>query len=229
MKRTISKRVELNENEAKVLRMKSEQCGLSEAEFIRELLMGSQPMEAPPRQFYEAMATMSQVVSMIQDVIQNGENTFPEEMQEFLRTTYAQLVSQVVAIKELVSKARFFDPDEYVMWEHEVKMAEKEGRAAPTLDEYLSDRAKRVIRHPATDVDLGWNALGITPPFLHPEDERNETATGVDGWQNIEEHTDSKGQKASVPQSTGQDGEAEDISAYADMNVLRPPQKESDY
>ena len=38
-KRSFSKRFELNELEAKTLRMKSDQCGLSEADYIRELIM----------------------------------------------------------------------------------------------------------------------------------------------------------------------------------------------
>ena len=52
MNRGISKRVELNEVEANTLRLKADQCGLTEAEYLRELIMGSQPVEAPPRRFY---------------------------------------------------------------------------------------------------------------------------------------------------------------------------------
>ena len=64
-KRSFSKRFELNELEAKTLRMKSDQCGLSEADYIRELIMNSQPVEAPPRQFYEQMEKVNRIASTI--------------------------------------------------------------------------------------------------------------------------------------------------------------------
>ena len=55
MSRNISKRIELNDLEAKTLKMKADQCHLSESDYLRELIMNSQPVEAPPRQFYVQM------------------------------------------------------------------------------------------------------------------------------------------------------------------------------
>ena len=52
MSRNISKRIDLNDLAAKILKMKADQCHLSEADYLRELIMNSQPVEAPPRQFY---------------------------------------------------------------------------------------------------------------------------------------------------------------------------------
>ena len=223
MKRTISKRVDLNETEAKILRMKSEQCGLSEADYLRELLMNSQPVEAPPRQFYERMAMLNQIVSWIQDILLRAENTIPAETMDSLKNIYSQLVDQIVAIKEIVSKARFFTPDVYERWEHDVETAKKAGRTPPAFEEYCSELERRMIRDPATDMSLGWNALGIQPPFLHGdgspvgnsanEDEGAASDTvanaNEDGWTSVDEE--------------------QSISSYAEARIFSPPQKEDDY
>ena len=92
MKRTISKRIELNELEAKVLRMKSDQCGLGESDYIRELIMGSQPVEAPPRQFYEQMEKMNQMVSMNPQMIASADSSVSGEVIEDLRGMYRKLI-----------------------------------------------------------------------------------------------------------------------------------------
>ena len=66
MKRKIlSKRFELNRKEAELLRIKSRQTGLSKGEYLRELINNSQPVEAPLRQFYEAMGQMRDIGSEI--------------------------------------------------------------------------------------------------------------------------------------------------------------------
>ena len=53
MSRNISKRIDLNDLEAKILKMKADQCHLSEADYLRELIMNSQPVEAP---FYDQIS-----------------------------------------------------------------------------------------------------------------------------------------------------------------------------
>ena len=211
MKRTISKRFEVNETEAKVLKMKSEQCGLAEGEYIRELIMNSQPVEAPPRQFYESMSGLNQIVVWIQDILMKSENAIPQETMESMRGIYSQLVDQIVAIKEIVSKARFFAPDAYEQWEHEAAQARKEGREPPALDDYLQEKSRREIRHPATDMSLGWNALGIRPPFLQDTGEAEDRHLKTekpdkDGWQTVDE--------------------SESVTSYAETSILTPPRKD---
>ena len=164
MKRNITKRMELNELEAKVLRMKAEQCGLSEADYLRELIMNSQPVEAPPRQFYVQMEKVNRIASTIQRICATAEGK--DEIAE-LRSLYVQLIGYIVEIKECVSKARFFALGAYQDWEHQVELAKKEGRTPPTIKDYIPEDHSRDIENPATDPELGWNALGIQPPFLN--------------------------------------------------------------
>lgn len=80
--------------------------------------------------------------------------------------TWPWFVVLCVGIKNSVTKARFYSPDVYDIWEYEVQEAVKEGNIPPTLDEVRERYTRRAIMNPATDFDLGWNALGVQPPFL---------------------------------------------------------------
>ena len=224
MNRGISKRVELNEVEANTLRLKADQCGLTEAEYLRELIMSSQPVEAPPRQFYVQMEKVNRIASTIQRICATAQDK--EGIAE-LKSLYVQLIGHIVEIKECVSKARFFALNAYQDWEHQVELAKKEGRIPPPLEgAYLRDNSTD-IEDPATDPELGWNALGIRPPFLgggDATDSSDVTQTGDDGWQSIDEpaQTDIKGESDN-PQDT------ESIDSYASTRIFKPPRKEEDY
>jgi len=166
MKREITKRIELSKGEAKVLQMKAKQCGLNETDLIRELIMGLQPTEAPPRQFYEKMEIMSQLGEAIQQFLMTWTGDATPEMVQILQGMSGQLNEVCVGIKKSVTQARFYSPDVYEIWEYEVQKAAKEGNIPPTLDEVRERYTRRAIMNPATDFDLGWNALGVKPPFL---------------------------------------------------------------
>ena len=175
MKRNISKRLDLNPSEDRVLRMKAGQTGLSEAEYLRELIMNSQPVEAPPRQFYEKMEQVNQIGGLIQQILQrSGDAIQAEDLTQF-RLLYYQLIELLVSIKQVVSSARYYSPRAYECWLHEVRLAKKEGRESPKIEDYEPRDSTNDIEHPATDQDLGWNALGILPPFLEEELKREES------------------------------------------------------
>jgi hypothetical protein len=224
MSRNITKRIDLNELEAKTLKMKAAQCHLSEGEYVRELIMSSQPVEAPPRQFYVQMERVNRIAATIQRICTTAQDK--EGIAE-LKSLYVQLIGHIVEIKECVSKARFFALNAYQDWEHQVELAKKEGRIPPPLEgAYLRDNSTD-IEDPATDPELGWNALGIRPPFLgggDAADSSDVTQTGDDGWQSIDEpaQTDIKGESDN-PQDT------ESIDSYVSSRIFEPPRKEEDY
>ena len=120
MSRNISKRIELNDLEAKTLKMKADQCHLSESDYLRELIMNSQPVEAPPRQFYVQMEKVNRIAATIQRICASAQdqNGIAE-----LKSLYVQLIGHIVEIKECVSKARFFALTAYQDWEHQVELA----------------------------------------------------------------------------------------------------------
>lgn len=81
MKRKISKRFELNRKEAELLRIKARQTGLSEGEYLRELISNSQPVEAPPCQFYEAMGQMGRIVSEVSNLVEKASLSAEQSME----------------------------------------------------------------------------------------------------------------------------------------------------
>lgn len=178
MKRDRSKRFELNKKEADLLRIKAKQTGLSESEYIRELIMNSQPVEAPPRQFYDEMGKLNRLVTDMgrltdRIAVQTEE---PTEYLDCMMDIYHQLQNRLVEIKRIVSSARYYAASAYEYWLHEVEEARRQGKAPPEMEDYEPRDRSRDIQDPK-DPDLGWNALGITPPFLEAE-ESEETEGG---------------------------------------------------
>ena len=227
MSRNISKRIDLNELEAKTLKMKADQCHLSEADYLRELIMNSQPVEAPPRQFYEQMEKVNRIASTIQRICATAQDK--EGIAE-LKSLYVQLIGHIVEIKECVSKARFFALTAYQDWEHQVELAKREGRIPPPLESIMIRDKSMDIEDPATDPELGWNALGIRPPFLSGGDEMDasEANQSDDGWQSADEPAQS-GLKEDTLGNGDNSQATESIDSYASMRIFEPPRKEEDY
>ena len=227
MSRNITKRIDLNELEAKTLKMKADQCHLSESDYLRELIMNSQPVEAPPRQFYVQMEKVNRIAATIQRICASAQdqNGIAE-----LKSLYVQLIGHIVEIKECVSKARFFALTAYQDWEHQVEMAKREGRIPPPLESIMIRDKSMDIEDPATDPELGWNALGIRPPFLSGGDEMDasEANQSDDGWQSADEPAQS-GLKEDTLGNGDNSQATESIDSYASMRIFEPPRKEEDY
>ena len=227
MSRNISKRIELNDLEAKTLKMKADQCHLSESDYLRELIMNSQPVEAPPRQFYVQMEKVNRIAATIQRICASAQdqNGIAE-----LKSLYVQLIGHIVEIKECVSKARFFALTAYQDWEHQVELAKREGRIPPPLESITIRDKSMDIEDPATDPELGWNALGIRPPFLSGGDEMDasEANQSEDGWQSADEPAQS-GLKEDTLGNGDNSQATESIDSYASMRIFEPPRKEEDY
>ena len=227
MSRNISKRIDLNDLEAKILKMKADQCHLSEADYLRELIMNSQPVEAPPRQFYEQMEKVNRIASTIQRICAVAQDK--DGIAE-LKSLYVQLIGHIVEIKECVSKARFFALTAYQDWEHQVELAKREGRVPPPLESITIRDKSTDIEDPATDPELGWNALGIRPPFLSGGDEMDasEANQSDDGWQSADEPAQS-GLKEDILGKIDNSQATESIDSYVSSRIFEPPRKEEDY
>ena len=227
MSRNISKRIDLNDLEAKILKMKADQCHLSEADYLRELIMNSQPVEAPPRQFYEQMEKVNRIASTIQRICATAQDK--DGIAE-LKSLYVQLIGHIVEIKECVSKARFFALTAYQDWEHQVELAKREGRIPPPLESIMIRDKSMDIEDPATDPELGWNALGIRPPFLNGGDEvdSSEANQSDDGWLSADEPAQS-GLKEDTLGKIDNSQATESIDSYVSSRIFEPPRKEEDY
>ena len=227
MSRNISKRIDLSDLEAKILKMKADQCHLSEADYLRELIMNSQPVEAPPRQFYVQMEKVNRIASTIQRICATAQD---KAGIDELKSLYVQLIGHIVEIKECVSKARFFALTAYQDWEHQVELAKREGRIPPPLESIMIRDKSMDIEDPATDPELGWNALGIRPPFLSGGDEMDasEANQSDDGWQSADEPAQS-GLKEDTLGKIDNSQATESIDSYVSSRIFEPPRKEEDY
>ena len=174
MKRNISKRVELNQKEADLLRIKSRQTGLTESDYLRELINSSQPVEAPPRQFYAAMGQVNKLVADVRhltELIASSEAPPPDTLDE-MREIYQRMLDLLLEIKTAVTSARYYAASAYEGWLHELEEARRRGKPPPDMDEYEPRDRSRDIRD-AEDPDLGWNALGVRPAFLSEPEVNN--------------------------------------------------------
>jgi hypothetical protein len=189
--------------------------------------MSSQPVEAPPRQFYEQMEKVNRIASTIQRICATAQDK--DGIAE-LKSLYVQLIGHIVEIKECVSKARFFALTAYQDWEHQVELAKREGRVPPPLESITIRDKSTDIEDPATDPELGWNALGISPPFLSCGDEMDasEANQSDDGWQSADEPAQS-GLKEDTLGKIDNSQATESIDSYVSSRIFEPPRKEVDY
>ncbi len=179
-----------------------------------------------------------------------GERTKAVPDTLVIHSRHNRLCDVCVEIKESISQVRFYSPDVYEIWENEVEAAARNGSKPPTLDEVRERYTRKAIMNPAKDYDLGWNALGIQPPFLgggaayssdtpvaYPKETMTEPevvsggeehAYGSDKWQPVDAVDPPV---VPVPQMGYTPTASEPISAldYAEKSVLSPPRKEGEY
>ena len=166
MQRKIHKRLDLNEIEAKMLKMKSKQAGMTEAGYLREVIMGSCPVEAPPKQFYIEMENINRIGTNINQIahVANTNGYVSDENIRDLGDMYSDLQDRILEIKKIVLSARPYYATTYEDYLEQVEKAKREGRRPPTLLEYELPPEVEKIRS-MEDEDTGWNYLGLEPPF----------------------------------------------------------------
>ena len=82
MKHNIKKQFWLSERENRELERKASECCLSQADFIRLLILGYQPRARPPQKFYDAMKKLSSISNNINQlaVRRNAINSIDSEL-----------------------------------------------------------------------------------------------------------------------------------------------------
>ena len=66
--RNIKKQLWVSEDEAKMLKMKSELVGLKESELLRNLILGFEPKEKPGEEFYQAIKEMRKFANNLNQI-----------------------------------------------------------------------------------------------------------------------------------------------------------------
>ena len=66
--RGIKKQVWLSEEEAYLLKLKSEMAGITASDLIRNLIVGYEPREKPPVEFYEAIKQLRRIGNSLNQI-----------------------------------------------------------------------------------------------------------------------------------------------------------------
>ena len=164
-RRKIQKRIDLNEYEAGLLYAKARSSNLTEAEYLRTCILGSCPVEAPPRQFYIEMQNLNKIGTNINQIAHraNESGSVSQSDIELLKKYHEEIQDEIFKIKEIVLSARPYYPTTFEYYLAQVEEAKKKNKPKPSpLDtyqpepEYITD---------LTDPEIGRNYLGIGSPI----------------------------------------------------------------
>lgn len=72
--RNIKKQIWINRTENKILKEKARKVGLSEAELIRNLIIGFEPKEKPDNRFYEVMRDMRAIGNNLNQIARKANS-----------------------------------------------------------------------------------------------------------------------------------------------------------
>ena len=72
--RTVKKQIWLSREEDYVLKIKSQVAGLNASDLIRNLIVGYEPREKPPKEFYEAINEIRMIGKNINQIAKYGNS-----------------------------------------------------------------------------------------------------------------------------------------------------------
>lgn len=135
-KRPIPKRFDVNDYEARLLAIKSKQCGLSEAAYIRELITGHSPKEAPGKEFYKQMNNINKIGVNINKIAATACSTGVID-ELWLKDEIRYLHDELLALKKTVLDAEPYHASYYEKLIFDQKEAEKTGKPVPAFGDNL--------------------------------------------------------------------------------------------
>lgn len=74
-RRKIKKQIWLDNLENEELQKKCTKVGMKEAPYIRSLILGYEPKESPPEEFYKVLEKMSSISSNLNRIVEIANNT----------------------------------------------------------------------------------------------------------------------------------------------------------
>lgn len=164
-RRKIQKRIDLNEYEAAILYAKARSSNLTEAEYLRTCILGSCPVEAPPRRFYIEMQNINKIGTNINQIAHRANETgaVSKEDIELLKKYHDELQDEIYEIKAIVLCARPYYPTTWDYYLEQVEEAKRQKKRKPTILETY--QPEPVYITDLTDPEIGRNYLGIGSPI----------------------------------------------------------------
>ena len=110
-KRNIQKKIYLNEEEAFVLKEKSNRCGLSEAVLLRMLILGFEPRERPDEKFYNVVRNLTGIAGRLNQL------AIKSHTYDYVDTD--ELNKSIAEVREMIVKMQkfFLLPKESELWQ----------------------------------------------------------------------------------------------------------------
>jgi len=102
LKRNITKLVRLSAKESQRLKKISRKCGLSEEAYLRSLLNGISPREAPPPDYHAMMRELNAIGTILNQIAARANATGFFLADEY-EMRYRQLMEKVMAIQAAVT------------------------------------------------------------------------------------------------------------------------------
>lgn len=135
-KRPIAKRYDVNEYEAQMLKIKSAQCGMKEAQYVRELITGCNPTEKPGKEFYDAMRDINRIGVNINQIAAVANATGAIDWEWLLQYT-KDLSEKMMEIKRIVLQAKPVTKSYYEKLLYEQERARELGLPEPQYGDDL--------------------------------------------------------------------------------------------
>lgn len=168
-RRNVHKRIDLNEKEAALLHVKAVSSNLTEAEYLRTCIMGSCPVEAPPKQFYIEMQNLNKIGVNINQIAHraNESGLVSQSDIQMLTMYYEKIQEEIYKIKEIVLSARPYYPTTWELYLEQVEEAKRKKKPIPVLPEIPDDT--HYIRD-LSDPEIGRNYLGLGSPIAEKKE-----------------------------------------------------------
>jgi len=85
--RRVKKQIWLNDDEAYLLKEKSDRVGMNASNYIRHLIVGYKPKEKPPEEFYDNFKEIRRIGKNINQIARLASSTGKSDMLYFKKQT----------------------------------------------------------------------------------------------------------------------------------------------
>ena len=141
IKRTHSINLKLNDYEYDMLRLKSDKTGKNKSAYLRELICGACPVEAPPKKFYDAVNELNKIGLNINQLAVKANTTscVSEDDIEFLKKTADDIFDRLTEIKRIVRTARPYAVGYFEKLALKQRESKTEGKPVPDMGDDMNE------------------------------------------------------------------------------------------
>lgn len=163
-RRRNSLNLKLNDYENEMLRLKCEQSKMNKSEYLREVICGCAPAEAPPKKFYTAVNELNKIGVNINQIAARANATgyVSDDEIKFLHDTADEIFDRLTEIKKIVKGARPYGLTYYENLMIKQREARKEGKPEPQFGDTIVGNTiyKNEDEEDDTEVEVLYETAG---------------------------------------------------------------------